>query len=261
LLLAILGAGVQQVLTGVPLSYFLSQIVRGVVFPTLPNGGWSITVEFHFYLVLPLLLWMLRRSGFLPLMVIAAAIALRCFIYYSTGEAQSAAYWTIIGRVDQFALGMLAFRFGGSLTRRHAVAIGTMVAFMAVYWLIDSGGGFYQTRSYPSTSPLWIFLTTVEGIAYAVGIAWYDNSFAHSTSGVSRFIGRLGEYSYSIYLLHFFVVFEAARFVNERVMSLSNFYLACAWAAIFCVLMMIPGWLSFRLIEGPSLKLRRRYVV
>jgi peptidoglycan/LPS O-acetylase OafA/YrhL len=55
-------------------------------------------------------------------------------------------------------------------------------------------------------------------------------------------------------------VFRAARFVNERIMDISNFYLACFWSLVFFVLMMIPGYVSFRFIEAPFLKLRKRYV-
>ncbi len=128
------------------------------------------------------------------------------------------------------------------------------------YWYFDFQGGYYKNPSYPSPSPLWILLPTIEGIAYAVGIVWYDSSFSHSTTGVSRLVGRAGEFSYSIYLLHFFVVFEAARFVNERIMDISNFYLACLWSVVFFLLMMPVGYLSFRFIEAPFLELRKPYI-
>jgi len=39
---------------------YLKRIISGIVKPTLPNGGWSITVEFHFYLILPILLFLTR---------------------------------------------------------------------------------------------------------------------------------------------------------------------------------------------------------
>ena len=58
-----------------------------------------------------------------------------------------------------------------------------------------------------------------------------------------------------------FVVFYAARFVGEHIMTLSNFYLACLWS-LGCFLLMMPiGYLSFRFIEAPFLKFRRRYSI
>jgi len=260
LVVVILIVGIKKFVSGESLSSYAYSIAKGALFPSLPNGGWSITVEFHYYIILPLFLWMLTKSKLLPLSIIVAAIALRLFIYHEKGEIQSLAYWTIIGRIDQFALGMLVYQFRSYLAYRHVIALLTIMAFMMIYWYFDLQGGFYQNPSYPSPSPLWIILPTIEGIAYAIGIAWYDNSFSHSTSGLSKFIGRIGEYSYSIYLLHFFVVFHAARLVNERIMDISNFYLACLWSLVFFVLMMIPGYVSFRFIEAPFLKLRKRYV-
>jgi len=260
LVVVILIVGITKFVSGQSLSSFAYSIVEGALLPTLPNGGWSITVEFHYYLILPLLLWMLTKSKLWPLSIIIVAIALRVFLYHEIGEIQSLAYSTIVGRIDQFALGMLVYQFRSHLTNRHLVALPTIMAFMIIYWYFDSQGGFYQNPSYPSPSPFWIFLPTLEGIAYAISIAWYDNSFSHSASGLSGFIGRIGEYSYSIYLLHFFVVFRAAKVVNGHIMHISNFYLACVWSLIFFVLMILPGYVSFRFIEAPFLKLRRRYV-
>jgi peptidoglycan/LPS O-acetylase OafA/YrhL len=260
LVVVIVLVGIEVCSAGVGISSYAHFIARGALFPSLPNGGWSITVEFHYYLILPLFLWMLRKSKLLPISMIVAAIALRLFIHHETGEIQSLAFWTIVGRIDQFALGMLAYQFRAYLAHRHVLAIAIIIGFAMFYWYFDLQGGFYQNPSYPSPSPLWILLPTIEGIAYAVGIAWYESSFSHSTTGVSRFVGRIGEFSYSIYLLHPFVVFLAARFVNERIMDISNFYLACLWSVVFFLLMMPAGYLSFRFIEAPFLKLRKRYI-
>lgn len=204
---------------------------------------------------------MLRKSKIFLILVILAAVGLRFFIHQKNGQVQSLAYWTIIGRIDQFALGMIVYQFRQLITRRHIFAVATIIGFSAFYWYFDHSGGFYKNPSYPSPNPLWIILPTIEGLAYAIGIAWYETSFSHRTSGVSKFIGRAGEYSYSIYLLHFFVVFRAARFVNEQIMDISNFYLACVWSVIFFLFMMPVGYLSFRLIEAPCLKFRKSYIV
>lgn len=260
LVFVILIIGLKKVVSGENLYSYAYSIASGVIFPSLPNGGWSITVEFHYYLILPLLLWMLTKSKFWPFIIIVAAIALRAYLYHEKGEIQSLAYWTIIGRIDQFVLGMLAYQFRSCFARRHIIAAFTIISFMMIYWYFNLQGGFFQNPSYPSPSLLWIILPTIEGVAYAISIAWYDNSFSHSTSGISKFIGRIGEYSYSIYLLHFFVVFRAAKFVNEHIMDISNFYLACFWSLICFVLMMLPGYVSFRFIEAPFLKLRKNYI-
>ncbi|HKX26582.1 MAG TPA: acyltransferase [Blastocatellia bacterium] len=257
LMVVIVIAGIINIRNGQSLSSYVDALAKGFYLPTLPNGGWSIMVECHYYVILPLLLWMQIKSKLWPLPIIVGSIALRWYLYHGSGEIQSLAYWTIVGRIDQFVLGMLAYQLRHRFARRHLIAVGTIVAFMLIYWYFDFLGGFYLNRSYPW---LWIILPTIEGIASAISIAWYDNSFTHSTSGVSKFIGRLGEYSYSIYLLHFFVVFDLARYVNEQIMKISNFYVACLWSFFCFVLMVIPGYLSFRLIEAPFLKLRRSYV-
>jgi peptidoglycan/LPS O-acetylase OafA/YrhL len=236
--------------------YYACFIARSAILPILPNGGWSITVEFHYYAILPLFLWMIRKSKWMPISIIVVAVALRSLIYLQRGELRSLAYWTIIGRIDQFALGMLIFQFRNFMARRHAIAILIMVGFALFYWYLDFLGGFFDIPE-----PIWIILPTVEGLAYAIAIAWYDNSFVHSTAGVSRFIGRIGEYSYSIYLFHAFVVFRMATLINEHVIDISNFYVACVMSAVCFLLMIPPGYLSFRFIEAPFLKLRKPYVI
>lgn len=98
-------------------------------------------------------------------------------------------------------------------------------------------------------------------MVYALLIAWYDNSFSHSDGKFSRFIARMGAYSYSIYLLHFFVVFKMAQVINTNFIDISNFYLALCFS-VLCFLPMILLWyLSFRFIESPFLKLRTHYVI
>jgi peptidoglycan/LPS O-acetylase OafA/YrhL len=271
LLLVILIVGVQKFAQGESLLTYAWSVIKGVLLPystvkgvmteTLPNGGWSIAIEWHFYMILPLLLWMLLKSRLLPLSIIAASLALRWLIRHEDGEVQSLAYWTIIGRIDQFVLGMLAFHFRGLIAGRHVMVAAVFAAFVLFYWQFDRHGGFYRYTAYPSPRSIWIYLPSMEGLAYAVCIAWYDSSFSPSVTGISKFIGRIGEYSYSIYLLHFFVVFRASKFVNEHIMGISNFYLACLWAAGVFVLMLPVGYLSFRFVEGPFLKLRKRYVL
>lgn len=260
LLVVIITVGITKLVNGESLSIYALSIAQGFLFPSLPNGGWSITVEFHYYLILPLLLLMFKKSKLLPLLIVFSAIALRTCLFFVNGEIQTLAYWTLIGRIDQFVLGMVVYSYRFFIANRHFIVLLTITVFMYIFWRFDLQGGFYKNPSYPSPSKFWIIIPTIEGVAYSIGIAWYDNSFSTSSSKFSKLIGRIGEYSYSIYLLHFFVVFYAARFVNERIMDISEFYLASLWAVVFFALMIIPGYLSYRFIESPFLKLRKRYV-
>lgn len=115
LLVVVVIVGVRTVADRGDLVAYFRSILLGAMYPSLPNGGWSITVEFHFYLVLPVLLWMGRKSKWLPVSVLIAALLARYAIWVYRGQAQSLAYWTIIGHMDQFVLGMLAYRFAGIL--------------------------------------------------------------------------------------------------------------------------------------------------
>jgi peptidoglycan/LPS O-acetylase OafA/YrhL len=261
LLVVVMIIGIQPLMSGENLHAYVLLIASGVIFPTLPNGGWSLTVEFHYYLILPFILSMLRKSNLLPTLLIISALALRLIIYQKNGNVQFFAYNTIVGRIDQFVLGMVVYQFRSYFTKRHFISIPILMGFAFFYWYFDSLGGFYQYQSYSSSGLIWILLPTIEGFAYAVGIAWYDSSFLHATTGFSKFIGNIGQFSYSIYLLHFFVVFDAARFVNEKIMNISNFYLACLWSIVFFLLMVPVGYLSFRFIEAPFLKFRKCYVI
>ena len=257
LAIVVLIDAMKRMATGESFSAYVLWLMR----PALPNGGWSIVIEFQFYILLPLLLWMFRKSQLLPVTLVVAAIVLRTYLHYQHGEVQRIAYWTIIGRIDQFVLGMVAFHFRKVVCKCQTCVFLFLLAFLFFYWNFDHLGGFYNNPTYPSPSRLWILLPTIEAAAYAVIVAWYDNSFQPATSVVARFIGRIGEYSYSIYLLHFFFVFAAARFVHQEIIDISNFYLATLWSLVFFLLMIPIAYLSFRIIEAPFLKLRKPYLM
>ncbi len=235
---------------------YLVSLGSGVILPTWPNGGWSITVELHFYLLLPFLLLLLhRRPGWL-LAILAAAYTIRIGWYVSFGEVKSLAYFTLAGRIDQFLAGMLICRYRERLSGRHGLIATILIGFTVFYWAFDLAGGANGLEQ----SAIWIALPTIEAMCFAVLIAWYDTSFSPSDRGASGFVARLGRYSFAIYLLHFFFVFKMATVIDQHIMRLDNFYVALPWAMICFVAMMPVGFLSWHLIEQPFLKLRRGYL-
>jgi len=224
------------------------------------SGIWSIVVETHFYLVLPLLMSVSRGNRWVLLWVLAAMIAVRLGAALLVGGARELAYWTIVGHIDQFLLGIVAFRNRAIVRGRHRVAAGTALGFALFYYAFDRAGGWYGLTGRGWEQVVWAVLPTIEGAAYAFLITYYDENFSPRDTGLSRIIGKAGAYSYSIYLLHFFVVFRLARFIDEHVMSLSNFYIACLWSAL-CFALTIPfAQACYRWIEAPFLKSRRPYL-
>ena len=241
------------IINGFSLSNFAYVVLVGPVLPTWPHSAWSITVEIHFYLLLPVLLYLTRRSPLSPLALIGAAILLRCLLTLAGYAAQDLAYWTIIGRIDQFLLGIFAFQFRDWLRGRHTVAAASALAFASFYWAFDALGGFVD---FGETNPLWIVMPSIEGAAYALMIAWYDSSFKPENRGLSKLAGKIGTWSYSIYLLHHFYVLKASRFIDTHVMDLSNFYVAFVWALITFLATLPIGWLGYRFVEQPFLRMR-----
>lgn len=253
--------GVSTLLQQEDIVGYLQSVARGLIYPSLPHGGWSITVEMHFYLLLPFLLAGMRRYPWFPLIVVGVAIFVRYGFYVRDGGVQSLAYWTIVGRIDQFLLGMLFYRISRLATHRHGVAVLCFIGFSLFYWRFAQEGGFYLLPSYPSDNAVWIVLPTIEGAIYGFAIAWYETSFVHSQKRFSRFIAWIGQLSYSMYLLHFFFVFHAAQFIHEHVMDISNFYLATLWSGVFFVAMLPMAYASYRWIESPFLRFRKKYIV
>ena len=249
-------------LEGEDFFYHFIRIISGVVRTTLPNGGWSITVEFHFYLILPIILYFSRVWLVFLFFAILSFILFRYFLHDLLGTIQSISYGTIIGRIDQFVLGIAAFQFRSYIKGRHTFVVAALIAFFYFYWYFDKSGGFYFYESlYPTTGSIWVYITTIEGFAYAILIAWYDQSFVHSENNFSRFIARIGTYSYSIYLLHLFFTFELSSFIHDYVIDISNFYMALT-ASIICFFAILPiCHLSYRYIELPFLSLRKPYVI
>ncbi len=259
LTLVLLIVGLGKLIYNRDLEKYLIVIVSGLIKPTLPNGAWSITVEFHFYLILPFLLYMINKNKNSLFVVVIFLVLGRFLLWLKLGEVQSLAYWTIIGRLDQFLFGIIAFRYRDFIKNKTFLVWFSVFLFLIFYWYFDYLGGFYKTGSYPTTSPIWIYLTPIEGFAFAMLIAWYDNLKTHQTGRISNFIALIGTYSYSIYLFHYFCVGLYAYLIDHFICELTNIYLSLLFAFFSFFLMVPVGYLSFKFVESPFLKYRKIY--
>lgn len=232
-----------------PLRY-LKIVAMGAFLPHLPNGGWSITTEFHFYMILPILLRDSAKWRWAPIAMVAVAICLRLAILASDANLQALAYGTIVGRFDQFALGIF-FCTQRVTGRWAALALGGLVL---LYSGFDLAGGYNGAPSW-----MWVVLPALEGAAFGALISWYAANPIRSPK--MWLVEKAGAYSYSIYLLHFFLVFDAAALIDQHVMAFTSLYVALAWTTLFFIVMIGIGHISFKLIEEPLLRFRRPYLV
>lgn len=226
--------------------------------PPFPKGSWSIWVELQFYLLFPFVLMIEGRfRGALPfILAVSMMIRVAAWSVMLPEDFWWYSYHTLLGRFDQFLLGIMFARFGDRLAGKHLWAALVAGGFMSFWYAFAWFGGQYEF----SERALWIILPTIEGATFAFLVSWYDHSFRFRNAGISAVFAKVGEVSYSIYLLHFYVVFRASEFINANVMPLTNFYVMLAWAIVCFVPVVLLSWVSYATVETSLMRFRTRYV-
>ena len=222
---------------------------------------WAIAVEWQFYLVFPLLLIIFRRDGPLLLLgLIAVFILLRSLAWLEGANIRDLAYWTIIGRMDQFLLGMLAayaYSHGVLLAVRRGVS--WLLLLIALGLAIGMLYGFHQAGGWPVSAGWKILWPTLEGLCWAGVILTYLRASQYLPARLSYWLTLPGLISYSLYLLHFSVIS-----VLVKQQWFSTFGLPPTSAALLNTLLWLPlicalATLTYHCVEKPFLQLRLSY--
>lgn len=167
---------------------------------------WAVAVEVQFYLVFPFLLRFLNRWGPMALVrIIGAMLVLRTLAVLSHPGAVDInllTYSSLAGRLDQFLLGMLA---AWAFTNRRrlfspATLVACTVAAVAIMWV------FNQTHWFAEPGDWRVVWVDVEGLVWALFIGSYVAVIERFRGRLSRALAKVGEMSYSIYLLHVVVI-------------------------------------------------------
>lgn len=237
--------------------------ITGFIMPTWSGGAWSIAVELHFYLIFPLILWLQRSHRIAALIALfVLSIGLKAAVWSATGSVQAFSYWTIGGAIDLFIAGMLWHELAKrDSVRRHASAVllASAVLIIGLWHAFNIAGGFYGLGGDPSPSPLWIILPLMQGLAFGALIVGYEYSAVALPARADRILAKVGEVSYSVYLLHFMVF---PTFVKQLVgagFDMASWPVTFALAIATFPLVVALAALSYRFIEKPFLNLRGRY--
>lgn len=228
-----------------------------------PAGAmfWAVGVELQFYLVLPLLLGMVARSGIRAIWRLLLAIVVVRTLLWATvpgHDVYSMLYLNIAGRIDQFLLGIIGAwlyvhrreRFRG----RARLAVALSAAILAL-WAFHLSGGSHSDSAWRL---VWVDL---EGLLWMVVVLAYVAT-AHGQGRVSRAVAKIGELSYSVYLLHIVVLYVV---IEHRLWLDLPLLPTVADTFVTTLLVVLPLTISVSLvtyhgIELPFLRMRVRYV-
>jgi peptidoglycan/LPS O-acetylase OafA/YrhL len=226
----------------------------------LTGHFWSLAVEEQFYVVWPLLVWMLpsRRLAVVCLALVAGAFALRLGIHRTTFNA-TAAYVLTPARMDALALGALvalALREPAWWPRVRRAApwvLGVSAAAVAAVWV--HRGGFFGGDP---VVQVWAFGPLAAGFAAVLVLA---------LDGPASWLGRAltppalvsaGKYSYGLYVLHYpiFLALEAAGFTSLALAGVLGSRIAgmFAFAAVAGAATFAAALVSWNLLEKRFLR-------
>ncbi|HVH37847.1 MAG TPA: acyltransferase family protein, partial [Sphingomicrobium sp.] len=193
-----------------------------------------------FYLLLPVLLFFLNRSWLIVPLIVLSAIVIRFDMFDAGLKMNFWSYATLAGRIDQFILGMLFARWNPGKATWWLVG-----GLWLYYGNFDATGGYYGKDNWA----WWILLPTVEGLGFGALIRWYD---ARPLQGAwLKPVELAGKYSYSIYLLHLFVIRDVANYVDQHVVRLHNVFVTLPFATAFFAVMLLVGHFTYKWIEEP----------
>ncbi|AXT37230.1 acyltransferase [Alteromonas sp. BL110] len=190
---------------------------------------WSLSVEWQFYLIYPVLLLALRsvfsvsnsKKAILALTVIGFAISA-----IASSRWPDSSYFLIHTRAWEMLFGGLAYLYPLQLAERHK----RLTEYIGILLILVSYVFITSSNAWPG----YLSLLPVLG-SYLIIQAYRTNSL--STGNVA--FQYIGKWSYSIYLWHWPIV-----------VAISYFKLGVEYTLFGLVLTLILGFLSYRFIES-----------
>lgn len=255
-----------------PTGFSFSSFIQ-VVLPFASFGGpvgvggiwgsmfWAVAIELQFYLIFPLLLRLLNRSGPAGLLrLVAAMVVLRVLVRVAQPDVDLNAltYFSLVGRLDQFLFGMLAawvFVKRRSWVRGSLFPVAVLAA-VAILWAFNQLHGYVEA---PAWRVVWV---DVEAVVWASVIVTYVALLEHRRGAVTRLAAKLGEVSFSFYLLHFAVVAGVVTVSHHLVVRIGG---AVTSGVVSGLLVATPitlavALVTYHAIERPFLAMRVKYV-
>ena len=199
---------------------------------------WSLGVELQFYLFFPLFARFLKSNRLLILFTVLN------YVFYSLINlvSEKSAFFLLPSRFWEFAVGMLAFRLSNSVDS-------TLLSKRIRLFMFAQFSLFFVTINVNTSA--WVGL-----VVFSVGALLVRPSRHKSSLGVVNSFSLIGDYSYSIYLIHYpllaFIYYESFE-SNSQINAFQS-----PWKLLaYLTLLFIFSWLSRNFVElkvGADLK-------
>ena len=255
-----------------------------ILIPTVPDrwmvvpGGWSIGVEFSFYLVFPLIMAMVRSMraavGFLAVALILgsaanALLAAPLMSDYGSVAATNFLYFWFPNQLPVFALGTILYfllqRLWANprsaavrLLQQHGTAI---VLGCAAAGVAASNLPFPQHL--PPAPPLIVPALLVASLIFMMIVLVLGTT--RDSPFVNRWIRSLGQVSFSAYLLHFAVLHKLPVLL-PRVFDIhaTGWWAIFTWLGLWVTAVLLThgmSWLTFEAVESPMIALGKHVIL
>jgi peptidoglycan/LPS O-acetylase OafA/YrhL len=216
-------------------------------FLTVNGPMWSLVVELHFYLLLPILTWLLARTiGARPWLVVTTLMAMgsgAVILSASPSFPHESIPWarSLPMNFHFFAAGMILAVLQPALAARRWPGL----AKRSDIWFAAAAAIFVVGADHQNI----VFITAVAtGLTVAAASLPLRSGFCTRLLD-TRVLATIGVASYSLYLWHYPIVLSLSKHIDRYVLLL-------AVASVVCCLIAL---ISYRLVEAPFLRLRRRW--
>ncbi len=222
------------------------------------NHFWSLAVEEQFYLVWPMLVFLMTRRQLqvFCVLLIVSAVSLRCFAHDSAWGSRSITLLPC--RTDSLAMGAFV-----ALAARNAAEWKILVASAGYVFAVGLAAlVLCASGSWPLHYELLFAAASFTFAALLVMAVAAPPAAGIATLFSSRFLRTFGKYSYGLYVVNQPIAFSPG---NVRLRAWLTAHLHSEWAEAILYAVMGVGlsfavaWLSWHLLEKRMLKLKRYF--
>jgi peptidoglycan/LPS O-acetylase OafA/YrhL len=215
---------------------------------------WSLGVEIQFYLIVPLLVFFFKKSKFLlPIALIGSLLS--CI--FILGIAPQTSFFMMPLRVWEFLIGFVVAYYltiNGNIKFNNYSFLGLigLAIICAVPFLHIDGNSVNRLNAHPGIHALIVCIATALVLSFGLPKFLQD-------SKLGLLLSKIGDYSYSIYLVHFPIIvlylykpFTGTNLHPENLLDKISLFILIAVASI----------LMHKLIETRTFKnIKREYLV